>query len=86
MKNSDELTSGDQGPGCDHESRRVIRLHLPYVEARMVRARLVTETGVPVEPSPLYRTDAGWAFTLCRECAQRGVLALVIFLLILAVP
>jgi len=52
----------------------------------MVRARLVTETGVPVEPSPLYRTDAGWAFTLCRECAQRGVLALVIFLLILAVP
>lgn len=75
MKQGDEVTRPEPDPRCDHDSRRVIGLSLPYGEASMVRARLVTEAGVPVEGSPLYSTDSGWAFTICRECATRGVLA-----------
>jgi hypothetical protein len=69
MKNGEELTDRDADPRCDHNTRRVIRLSLPYGEASTVRARLVTEAGVPVEASPLYRVETGWAFTICHECA-----------------
>jgi hypothetical protein len=69
---------------CDHADRRVIRLRLPYVEATMVRTRLVTETGMQYDVSPLYRMDHGWAFSMCRECAKR-VLALTAVMLVFAV-
>ena len=52
----------------------------------MVRARLATETGVPVDVSPLSRADGSWVFTICRECAKRSALAMLIFVTILAVP
>jgi hypothetical protein len=69
MKNGEELTDRDADPRCDHDTRRVIRLSLPYGEASTVRVRLVTEAGVPIEASPLYRVETGWAFTICHECA-----------------
>jgi hypothetical protein len=76
----------DPNRRCDHDGRRVIRLrHLPYVEATMVRTRLVTEMGIQYDVSPLYRIDRGWALSVCRECAKR-VLALVLFALTLALP
>jgi hypothetical protein len=75
----------DPNRGCDHRSLRVIRLCLPYVEATMVRTRLVTETAMQYDVSPLYRINGGWALNMCRECAKRG-LAIVIFVLVLALP
>ena len=85
VNDADEAPRPEPKPRCDHKSRRVIRLRWPYVEASIVRARLVTETGSQFDVSPLYRMDAGWAFTICRECAKRR-LAVAIFLLVLAVP
>jgi hypothetical protein len=75
MRNGDE---GSQPPAplCDHDGRRVIRLRWPYAEASIVRARLVTENGSHFDVSPLYRIAAGWAFSICRECAKRGAAAL----------
>jgi hypothetical protein len=75
------MRNGDQGsqppdPCCDHDSRRVIRLRWPYAEASIVRTRLVTENASQFDVSPLYRTAAGWAFSICRECARRGAVAL----------
>jgi hypothetical protein len=71
---------------CDHAGRRVIRLRWPYVEASIVRARLVADTGNQFDVSPLYRAEGCWAFSICRECAKRGIAAIAVFLLILAVP
>jgi hypothetical protein len=68
--------------GCSHEDRRVIRLNWPYAEARVVRARLVAETGRRFEVSPLFRTDGDWAFSICRDCATRRALALAVFFLV----
>jgi hypothetical protein len=71
---------------CDHDSRRVIRLRWPYAEANIIRARLVTENGNHFDVSPLYETKTGWAFSICRECAKRTAIAVVIFLMIVALP
>jgi hypothetical protein len=75
MRNNDE-GSQPPDPRCDHHSRRVIRLQWPYPEASIVRARLVSENGSRFDVSPLYRIAAGWAFSICRECAKRGAVAL----------
>jgi hypothetical protein len=86
MDNGDEVVKVEPDPRCDHKSRRVIRLRWPYAEANLVRARLISDTGSRFEVSPLYEMEGGWAFSICRECAQHGVLALAVFLAILAVP
>lgn len=83
---TDEPLGPEPEPSCIHKSRRVIRLRWRYAEASIVRTRLVTETGARFDVSPLYRTEAGWAFAICPECGKRTVLALAIFLLMLAVP
>ena len=64
----------------------MIHLRWPYVEASIVRARLVADTGNQFDVSPLYRAEGCWAFTICRECAKRGIVAIAVFLLILVVP
>jgi hypothetical protein len=86
MDQRSEAPSREPEARCDHKSRRVIRLRWPYPEARIVRARLVSDTGTQFDVSPLYETDEGWAITMCRECAKARGAALAIFLLILAVP
>jgi hypothetical protein len=73
-KHCESLPGDDQR--CDHDSRRVIRLRWPYAEANIIRARLVTENGNRFDVSPLYSIAAGWAFSICRECAKRGAVAL----------
>jgi hypothetical protein len=60
----------------------VIHLRWPYAEAHVVRARLLVETGSRFEVSPLFRTDGGWAFSICRECAMRRALVLAVLFLI----
>jgi hypothetical protein len=87
MNSRIEALSREPGARCDHKSRREIRLRWPYPEARIVRARLISETGTRFDVSPLYEIDGGWAITICRECAKTPAvsLALAIFLLILAV-
>jgi hypothetical protein len=74
MRNGDEGSQPPE-PCCEHKSRRVIRLRWPYAEANIVRARLVTENGSRFDVSPLYRIAAGWAFSICQECAKRSALA-----------
>jgi hypothetical protein len=86
MSDPNEPLSPEPEPHCDHTARRVIRLRWPYAEAIVVRARLVTDTGGQFDVSPLYRADAGWAFSICRECAKREAVALATLLLVLAVP
>ena len=87
MRKEDDVASGrDTDQSCDHNGRRVIRLRLPYGEVSVVRARLVTENGSQFDVSPVYRIDAGWAFSICRECAKRSLIALAIFCVLLAVP
>jgi hypothetical protein len=86
MNNGEHVSSPGPDRRCTHETRRVIRLRLPLVEASMVRARLATETGVPVDVSPLSRVDGSWMFTMCRECAKRSALAMLILVVILTVP
>jgi hypothetical protein len=76
MSNGDRVSSPSPDRRCTHETRRVIHLHLPLVEASMVRARVATETGAPVDVSPLSRADGSWVFTMCRECARRSALAI----------
>jgi hypothetical protein len=75
MRNGDE-GSQPPDPRCDHDSRRVIRLRWQYPEASIVRARLVSENGSRFDVSPLYKIAAGWAFSICRECAKRAAVAL----------
>jgi hypothetical protein len=86
MSDPNEPLSPEPEPHCDHTARRVIRLRWPYAEAIVVRARLVTDTGGQFDVSPLYRADAGWAFSICRECAKREAVALATLLLVLAIP
>ena len=76
MRNGDEDSQLLGPPPCAHDDRRVIRLHWPYAEASIVRARLVTENGSRFDVSPLYKIAAGWAFSICRECAKRAAVAL----------
>jgi hypothetical protein len=70
MNSRIEALSREPGARCDHTSRREIRLRWPYPEARIVRARLISETGTRFDVSPLYEIDGGWAITICRECAK----------------
>lgn len=70
MNSRIEALSREPGARCDHKSRREIRLRWPYPEARIVRARLISETGTRFDVSPLYEIDGGWAITICRECAK----------------
>jgi hypothetical protein len=86
MSHPNEPLSPEPEPHCDHTARRVIRLRWPYPEAMVVRARLVTDTGGQFDVSPLYRADAGWAFSICRECAMRGAVALAALLVVLVLP
>jgi len=86
MDDGDSSPRRESAPRCDHAGRRVIHLRWPYVEASIVRARLVADTGNQFDVSPLYRAEGCWAFTICRECAKRGIVAIAVFLLILAVP
>jgi hypothetical protein len=86
MSDINERLDPEPEPHCDHTARRVILLRWPYPEAVIVRARLVTDTGGQFDVSPLYRAEAGWAFSICRECVKRGAAALAALLLILVVP
>jgi hypothetical protein len=86
MSHPNEPCSPEPEPHCDHTARRVIFLRWPYPEAMVVRARLVTDTGGRFDVSPQYRAEQGWAFSICRECAERGAVAVATLLLVLAVP
>jgi hypothetical protein len=86
MRKGDSAARAVPDPRCGYESHRTVRLRLPHVEAEMVRMVLATETGLRFEVSRLYRLEGGWALTICRECAKRGLLAAVVFIAILAAP
>jgi len=72
MRYGDDASSPPPDPGCNHNGRRNIHLRLPYVEASMVRARLLYETGDALKVSALSRTDGVWTFSICRECPKSG--------------
>jgi hypothetical protein len=57
---------------CKDAEHRVIQLRFPYAEASVIRARLVVEIGTE-RVSALRRSDRGWAFVICRDCAPRDV-------------
>jgi hypothetical protein len=56
---------------CKDAAHRVIQLSFPYAEASVIRARLVVEIGGE-RVSVLRRSDNGWAFVICRDCAPHG--------------
>jgi hypothetical protein len=58
---------------CKDAAHRVIQLRFPYAEASVIRARLIVEIGAE-RVSALRRSDNGWAFVICRDCAPRGSL------------
>jgi hypothetical protein len=58
---------------CKDAEHRVIQLRFPYAEASVVRARLLVEIGAE-RVSALRKSDNGWAFVICRDCAPRGPL------------
>jgi hypothetical protein len=53
---------------CKDAEHRVIQLRFPYAEASVIRARLSVEIGGE-RVSALRRSDSGWAFVICRDCA-----------------
>jgi hypothetical protein len=53
---------------CKDAEHRVIQLRFPYAEASVIRARLMVELGGE-RVSALRRSDIGWAFVICRDCA-----------------
>jgi hypothetical protein len=62
---------GDTRPTqCNDAEHRVIQLRFPYAEASVIRARLLVEIGAD-RVSALRRSDAGWAFVICRDCAPQ---------------
>jgi hypothetical protein len=56
---------------CKDAEHRVIQLRFPYAEASVVRARLLVEIGAE-RVSALRKSDNGWAFVICRDCAPHG--------------
>jgi hypothetical protein len=57
---------------CKDAEHRVIQLRFPYAEASVIRARLLAEIGAE-RVSALRKSDDGWAFVICRDCAPHGV-------------
>jgi hypothetical protein len=56
---------------CKDAEHRVIQLRFPYAEASVIRARLMVEIGGE-RVSALRRSDNGWAFVICRDCAPNA--------------
>lgn len=56
---------------CKDAEHRVIQMRFPYAEASVVRARLIVEIGAE-RVSTLRKSDNGWAFVICRDCAPRA--------------
>jgi hypothetical protein len=86
MRKEHDASSQAPDRPCDHCSRRVIRLWWPHADATIIRVRFATEHGSQFDVSPLYKTEGGWAFSICRECAKRTAVALAVFLGLFAVP
>jgi hypothetical protein len=57
---------------CRDPSHRVIPIHFPDAEAKVIHARLMNDVGADRVSRRLRKTETGWEVIICRECARRG--------------
>jgi hypothetical protein len=57
---------------CRNPSHRVIPIRFPYIDADVIRAKLVSQLGSE-RVSRLRRSVGQWTVVICTECARHDV-------------